>query len=34
MFQKTSKVKGEFLRCPECKHDVFEEPKPEEATAQ
>lgn len=33
MFQKTSKVKGEFLRCPECKHDVFEEPKPEEATA-
>ncbi|MCP4683945.1 MAG: type I DNA topoisomerase [bacterium] len=24
MVQKTSKVKGEFLRCPECKNDVIE----------
>ncbi len=31
MLQKVSKVKGEFLRCPECKNDVFEEKKKEEA---
>ncbi len=30
MLQKVSKVKGEFLRCPECKNDVFEEKKKEE----
>lgn len=27
MVSKTSKRKGDFLRCPQCKHDVFEESK-------
>ena len=26
MLEKTSKVKGDFFRCPECKHDLFPEP--------
>ena len=29
LVQKTSKVKGEFLRCPECKHEVTEQLTPE-----
>ena len=33
MHQKTSKVKGEYLRCPECKHEVIPEPAAENATA-
>jgi len=33
MLQKTSKVKGDFLRCPECKNDLVEESKTEETTA-
>jgi len=33
MVQKTSKVKGEFLRCPECKNDLVEDPKVESSTA-
>ncbi len=33
MLEKTSKVKGEFLRCPECKHDLTPEPRTENATA-
>jgi predicted Zn-ribbon and HTH transcriptional regulator len=24
---KTSKTKGDFLRCPECKHEKIEQPK-------
>lgn len=32
MLQKTSKIKGDFMRCPECKNDLFEESKAEEAT--
>lgn len=33
MVQKTSKVKGDFLRCPECKHDLVEETSRENSTA-
>jgi uncharacterized protein with PIN domain len=33
MVQKTSKVKGDFLRCPECKHDLVEETSTENSTA-
>jgi DNA topoisomerase-1 len=25
MVEKTSKVKGDFLRCPECKHETTED---------
>jgi len=34
MLQKTSKVKGDFLRCPECKNDLFEESKAEGSTTE
>ncbi len=33
MVQKTSKVKGDFLRCPECKNDLVEETPVENTTA-
>jgi len=33
MLQKTSKVKGEFLRCPECKHEIIEKTSKENTTA-
>jgi DNA topoisomerase I len=33
LVQKTSKVKGDFLRCPECKNDLVEETPVESTTA-
>jgi DNA topoisomerase I len=33
MLQKSSRVKGEFLRCPECKHEMVEEQPAENTTA-
>ncbi|MEW5795606.1 MAG: type I DNA topoisomerase [Candidatus Zixiibacteriota bacterium] len=32
MLQKSSKVKGEYLRCPECKHEMVEEQPAENTT--
>jgi DNA topoisomerase I len=33
MIQKSSRVKGEYLRCPECKHEMVEEQPAENTTA-